>query len=165
VWLAPFVFIIFVIFCHQVVHLIHLVFRWTQESNSHPRTMAQTVSPQCSPLDQGASINVWLFSVCGSWTSSTCLLLISSVIKPICYTLLVGKLQCVKKDGSAVLGSNQYLVTAQVATNTGHIKMVKFDSKITIELFESSFCLHTLLLYRTNHVFFERKCILPKTVN
>ncbi len=42
-------------FCHQVVHLIHLVFGWTRELNTHPRTMAQTVSPWCSPLDQGAS--------------------------------------------------------------------------------------------------------------
>ncbi len=42
-------------FCHQVIHLIHLVFRWTWESNPHPTTMAQTVSPWCSPLDQGAS--------------------------------------------------------------------------------------------------------------
>jgi hypothetical protein len=49
------VFIIFVLFCHQVVHFIHLVFRQTWELNSHPRTVAQTVSPQRSPLDQGAS--------------------------------------------------------------------------------------------------------------
>jgi hypothetical protein len=49
------VFIIFVLFCHQVVHFIHLVFRRTRELNSRPRTMAQTVSPQRSPLDQGAS--------------------------------------------------------------------------------------------------------------
>ncbi len=49
------VFIIFVLFCHQVVILIHLVFRQTRELNSCPRTMAQTVSPQRSPLDQGAS--------------------------------------------------------------------------------------------------------------
>jgi hypothetical protein len=42
-------------FCHQVVHLIHLVFRWTRELNTRPRTMPQTVSPWCSPLDQGAS--------------------------------------------------------------------------------------------------------------
>ncbi len=42
-------------FCHQVVHLIHLVFRWTWELNPRPRTMAQTVSPWRSPLDQGAS--------------------------------------------------------------------------------------------------------------
>jgi hypothetical protein len=50
------VFIIFVLFCHQVVCLIHLVFRQTRELNSRPRTMAQTVSPRRSPLDQGASL-------------------------------------------------------------------------------------------------------------
>ncbi len=48
------VLIIFVLFCHQVVCLIHLVFRWTQELNSRPRTMVQTVSPlrsnQVAPL-------------------------------------------------------------------------------------------------------------------
>ncbi len=49
------VFIIFVLFCHQVVHLIHLVFRPTRELNSRPMTMAQTVGPRRSPLDQGAS--------------------------------------------------------------------------------------------------------------
>ncbi len=48
------VFIIFVLFLPSS-GLIHLVFRRTRESNSHPRTMAQTVSPRCSPLDQGAS--------------------------------------------------------------------------------------------------------------
>ncbi len=51
------VFIIFVLFCHHY-GLIHLVFRQIQELNSRPRTMAQTVSPQCSPLDQGASLSV-----------------------------------------------------------------------------------------------------------
>ncbi len=30
-------------------------FRWTRELNSRPRTMAQTVSPWCSPLDHWAS--------------------------------------------------------------------------------------------------------------
>jgi hypothetical protein len=50
------VFIIFVsFFCHQVVHLFHLVFRQSQDSNPRPRTMARIVSPQRSPLDQGAS--------------------------------------------------------------------------------------------------------------
>ncbi len=49
------VFIIFVLFCLQVVHFIHLVFGQTGESNSHPRTMAQTVSPWRLPLDQGPS--------------------------------------------------------------------------------------------------------------
>ncbi len=39
------VFIIFVLFCHQVVHLIHLVFKRIWEMNLHLRTMAQTVSP------------------------------------------------------------------------------------------------------------------------
>ncbi len=49
-------------FCHQVVHLIHLVFRWTGELNQRPRTMAQTVSPWRSPLDQGASlIKIYFF--------------------------------------------------------------------------------------------------------
>ncbi len=43
-------------FCHQVVHLIHLVFRWTRELNSRLRTMAQTVSPRCLPIDHGASL-------------------------------------------------------------------------------------------------------------
>jgi hypothetical protein len=41
------VFIIFILFCHQVVCLIHLVFRQTRELNSRQRTMAQTVSPYC----------------------------------------------------------------------------------------------------------------------
>jgi hypothetical protein len=50
-WLS----LLFLFFCHQVVHLIHLVFRWTREWNPRLRTMAQTVSPRCSPLDQGAS--------------------------------------------------------------------------------------------------------------
>ena len=51
------VFIIFVsFFCHQVVHLFHLVFRQSQDSNPRPRTMARIVSPQRSPLDQGASL-------------------------------------------------------------------------------------------------------------
>ncbi len=45
---------LFSFFCHQVVLLIHLVFWWTPESNSFLRTMAQTVSPRSSPLDQGA---------------------------------------------------------------------------------------------------------------
>ncbi len=49
------VFLIFILFCHQVARLIHLVFRQTRELNSRPMTMTQTVSPQCSPLDQGAS--------------------------------------------------------------------------------------------------------------
>ncbi len=45
VWLPPFgVFIIIVLFCHQEVRFIHLVFRRTQEMNSRPRTMAQTES-------------------------------------------------------------------------------------------------------------------------
>jgi hypothetical protein len=38
-----------------VVNFIHLVFRQTRELNLRPRTMAQTVSPGRSPLDQGAS--------------------------------------------------------------------------------------------------------------
>jgi hypothetical protein len=50
------VFIIFILFCHQVVYFIYLVFRKTWELNSRPRTMAQTVSPRRSPLDQGASL-------------------------------------------------------------------------------------------------------------
>ncbi len=50
------VFIIFVLFCHQVVRFIQLVFRQTQELNSRPRTMAQTVSSRRSPLDHGASL-------------------------------------------------------------------------------------------------------------
>jgi hypothetical protein len=49
------VFIIFILFCHQVVCLMCLVFRQTQESNSHPRTNAQTVSSLRLPLGQGAS--------------------------------------------------------------------------------------------------------------
>ncbi len=51
-------------FCHQEVHLIHLVFRWTRELNPHSRTMAQTVSPWRSPLDQGASpkVNTWFLN-------------------------------------------------------------------------------------------------------
>ncbi len=55
-FLAPFgCLYYFLLFCHHVVHLIHQVFRQTRELNSRPRTMAQTVSPRCSPLDQGAS--------------------------------------------------------------------------------------------------------------
>ena len=41
-----------VFFCHQVVHLFHLVFRWSRDSNPRLRTMAQIVSPRRSPLDQ-----------------------------------------------------------------------------------------------------------------
>ncbi len=57
VWHAPFGCLYYFpfFFCHQVVHLIHLVFRWTRELNPRPRTMAQTASPWRSPLDQGAS--------------------------------------------------------------------------------------------------------------
>ncbi len=55
--------------CHQVVHLIHLVFRWTRELNPRPRTMAQTVSPWHSPLDQGASLCSWNF-----WNCFACLI-------------------------------------------------------------------------------------------
>ncbi len=57
VWLAPFgcLYYFQYFFCHQVVHLIHLVFRQTQELNPRPRTMAQTMSSRRSPLDQGAS--------------------------------------------------------------------------------------------------------------
>jgi hypothetical protein len=51
-WLS---LLLWLFFCHQVVLLIHLVIRWALESNSCPRTMAQTVSPRHSPLDQGAS--------------------------------------------------------------------------------------------------------------
>ncbi len=58
------VFIIFFLFCHQVVHFIHLVFRRTLELNSRPRTMARTVSPQRSPLDQGASLLNKFFLLC-----------------------------------------------------------------------------------------------------
>ncbi len=54
------VFIIIVLFCHQVVRFIHLVFRRTQELNSRPRTLAQTVSLWHSPLDQGAS-PTWMY--------------------------------------------------------------------------------------------------------
>ncbi len=44
-------------FCHLVVRFIHLVFRRSWELNSHPRIMAQTVSPRHSLLDQGASFS------------------------------------------------------------------------------------------------------------
>jgi hypothetical protein len=57
------VFIIFVLFCQQVVRLIHLVFRQTGELNSCPRTMAQTVSPRHSPLDQAASPILYILDV------------------------------------------------------------------------------------------------------
>ncbi len=49
------------VFCHQVVHLFHLVFRQSWNSNPRPRTMAWIVSPQHSPLDQGASPRQYLF--------------------------------------------------------------------------------------------------------
>jgi hypothetical protein len=52
-------------FCHLVVHLIHLIFRWTLESNSCPRTMSKTVSPQHLPLDQGASPHLASIKVIG----------------------------------------------------------------------------------------------------
>ncbi len=55
IWLSFICLLYLFFFCHQVVHLIHLVFRWTRELNPRPRTMAQTVSPWYSPLDQGAS--------------------------------------------------------------------------------------------------------------
>jgi len=45
-------------FCHQVVHLFHLVFRWNQDSNPRQWTMARIVSPRHSPVDQGASLNL-----------------------------------------------------------------------------------------------------------
>ncbi len=57
------VFIIFIFFCHHVVCFIHLVFRQTQELNSCPRTMVQTVSPKCSPLDQGASPSYFQYRI------------------------------------------------------------------------------------------------------
>ncbi len=50
-WLS----LLFSFFCHQVVLLIHLVLRWTRKLNLRPRTMAQTLRPRRSPLDQGAS--------------------------------------------------------------------------------------------------------------
>ncbi len=56
-WLSS----LFSFFCHQVVLCIHLVFMWTRELNSHPRTMAQTVSPPHLPLDQGASFPFLVF--------------------------------------------------------------------------------------------------------
>ncbi len=40
------------------------LFRWTWGSNPRQRTMAHTVSPQCSPLDQGTSLELallWIF--------------------------------------------------------------------------------------------------------
>ncbi len=63
VWLAPFgCLYYFHFFCHLVVRFIHLVFRQTRELYSSPRTMAQTVSPRRSLLDQGASlINISFF--------------------------------------------------------------------------------------------------------
>ncbi len=57
------VFIIFIIFCHQVVYFIHLVFRQPRELNLCPLTMAQTVSPWRSPLDQGASLRPMMFGL------------------------------------------------------------------------------------------------------
>ncbi len=67
-WLS---LLFFILFCHQVVRIFHLVFRQTRKLNSLPRTMAKTVSPQHSQLDQGASnacgknsIALWFFSLC-----------------------------------------------------------------------------------------------------
>jgi hypothetical protein len=51
----PHLAIIIFFFCHQVSHLYHLVFRWSPDSNPRPRTMAQIVSLQHLPLDQGDS--------------------------------------------------------------------------------------------------------------
>jgi len=56
------VFIIFVVFCHQVVHLFHLVFRWRWDSNPCSRTIAQIVSPQHSPLDKGVSLLIFVYN-------------------------------------------------------------------------------------------------------
>ncbi len=76
------VFIIFDLFCHQVVYFIHLVYRQTRELNSRPRTMAQIVSPRCSPLDQGASPNSQHFFYLCSWKK----LLSKCINKTRCYT-------------------------------------------------------------------------------
>ncbi len=46
-----------------MVHLIHLVFKWTRELNSRRRSMAQTVTSQCSPLDHGASLMRLIFNL------------------------------------------------------------------------------------------------------
>jgi len=53
IWLSLF----FRFFCHQVVHLFHLVFRSCRDLNPRPRTM----SPQRSPLDQWAFLG-WMIS-------------------------------------------------------------------------------------------------------
>ncbi len=53
--------LLFSFFCHQVILIIHLVFRWTRELNSCLRTMAQTVSPKHSSLYQGASPYILIF--------------------------------------------------------------------------------------------------------
>ena len=58
IWLS---FLFSLVFCRQVVHLFHLVFRHSWNSNPHPRTMAWIVSPQHSTLDQGASPRQYLF--------------------------------------------------------------------------------------------------------
>jgi len=41
----------------------HLVFKWSRDSNPHPRTMGQIVSPRRSPLDQGDSLTIYFFDM------------------------------------------------------------------------------------------------------
>ncbi len=79
VWLAPFGCLYYFHFSAIMwsVLLIHLVFRWTRESNSHPRTMAQTVNPQHLPLDQGASPDLIFCNDVTNWDLSVTLYLVS----------------------------------------------------------------------------------------
>ncbi len=55
VWLSPFDCLYYFRSFLPSSGLIHLVFWQTREYSSRPRTMAQTVSPRRSLLDQGAS--------------------------------------------------------------------------------------------------------------
>ena len=56
VWLALFSCLFFFVIFSPIKWSFHLVFRWGQDSNSRPRTMARIVSPRRLPLDQGASL-------------------------------------------------------------------------------------------------------------
>ncbi len=52
-----FFLIFFGVACPICDPFFHLVFRWSRDSNPRPRTMAQIVSPQRSPLDHGDSLS------------------------------------------------------------------------------------------------------------
>jgi hypothetical protein len=57
------VFIIFVLFCHQEVRLIHLVYRRTRELNSRPRTIAQNCESSTFTTRPGSFPNVFILFI------------------------------------------------------------------------------------------------------